>query len=600
MTGINYRKYTLPLIVFILLGITPTADAHPLGNSSVTHFSVLWVLPDRLEVDLLLDIAEMPSAIIEQEEIDVDKDAFVTKEETQAWFNKKVTDYESLIKATIDGKQLKLKSVETAYDPVTGRKTSASKMIFMMPGFGNMPTYKLLIRYVAKYPKPFTQGQHTIYYEDTTYADNIGLRRIILQPTGSVEILPPHPEFYDPDLDPMIYEQYDPSKLPDERSATIKFRIKKNASSAPAAASVKKDSTTTATTQPAQTTQPHLANAKTTPATQPAGDQTDAEMPQYASSFLDPRNDPAKTNKYYKQADQLVGMIKGEWRMTVFIMITLMSFGWGAAHALMPGHAKTLVAAYLISQKGTYRHAILLAIVVTVTHTALVVTLGLVIWAYQRTNPTLGANLQTWLGIVAGILVAGMGCVLIWRSLTGRITGHRQHDHDHHHHHRQDRPWYKKLFTHSHPETTPHSHNHDHKHDHHHEHRDTQPVTNRTILVLGITGGIVPCPTATIIMLLGIGAREVAGALYAVCIFSLGLALTLMIIGFLALSSRHYASKLLSGKQRQGELSHTGRKLLLRIVPALSGAVVFALGAAITANYISYLYKGIPLFKWLG
>ena len=120
------------------------------------------------------------------------------------------------------------------------------------------------------------------------------------------------------------------------------------------------------------------------------------------------------------------------------------------------------------------------------------------------------------------------------------------------------------------------------------------------LLLLGITGGIVPCPTATIIMLLGISANVVAGALYAVGIFSLGLALTLMLIGFLALSSRRIAARILSAARHEGELSTTGRRILLQTVPAISGAAVVALGLAIAANYVCHLVEGRPLIQWLG
>lgn len=120
------------------------------------------------------------------------------------------------------------------------------------------------------------------------------------------------------------------------------------------------------------------------------------------------------------------------------------------------------------------------------------------------------------------------------------------------------------------------------------------------LLMLGITGGIVPCPTAMIIMLLGIGANVVAGALYAVGVFSLGLAVTLMTIGFLALSSRRFAGKLLLDAEHEGRLSSTGEKLMLQIIPGLSGAVVVGLGLAITSHYIHLIQTGRSLFPWLG
>lgn len=117
---------------------------------------------------------------------------------------------------------------------------------------------------------------------------------------------------------------------------------------------------------------------------------------------------------------------------------------------------------------------------------------------------------------------------------------------------------------------------------------------------MGITGGIVPCPTATIIMLLGIGANVVVGALYAVAVFSLGLALTLMLIGFLALSSRRFATRLMSDSDKAEPLSGGGRLILLRVVPAVSGLAVVLLGLAISANYFHYMRTGITLFRWMG
>jgi len=551
------RLRTGILALFLLSAMATTANAHPLGNDSVTHFSVLWVLPDRLEVDLLLDFAEMPSSIIRQEEIDLDKDNVDTEAEREAWRDKKAAEYESLLKAAIDGQSIQLKTVDAAHDPNTGEKMASSKMILMIPGFANMPTYKLLIRFVAEYPKPLDPDQeHTITYEDTTYNDFIGMKRIILERTNGVEILPPHPEFYDPNKDPFLYEIYDPGQLPQERSATVRFRI-----------------LTPTTTAPSKR--------------------------EYLDSFIS--NDPALTNKYFRQADRLISLLKKPWGWAMFLLVTAFSFGYGAIHALMPGHAKTVVAAYLISQHGTYRHAIMLAIVVTITHTALVVIMGMIIWAYQATNPTLGAKLQLWLGMIAGLLVAGMGLALVWRAVTGRLAHHgHDHNHGHHHHHHDDRSWFKKLFTHSHPHLPDHSHSHEHLHEHHHHQADGKPLTTRMILILGVTGGIVPCPTAMIIMLVGIGANIVVGALYAVGVFSLGLALTLMLIGFAALSSRRFASKVLSSAEHEDELSGPGKRILLQLVPSLSGMVVIALGGMITAHYIYLLNTGKILFSWIG
>ncbi len=239
--------------------------------------------------------------------------------------------------------------------------------------------------------------------------------------------------------------------------------------------------------------------------------------------------------------------------------------------------------------------AVLLAVVVTVTHTALVVILGLVIWFYQRTHPQIGPSVQLWLGTIAGLLVAGMGLSLLYRAFVG---GHH-HDHSHGHHHH---PPHEHHRDHTHPHHEDHGHLHDHSHRHadeHHDHGPPNRVTVRMLLLLGVTGGLVPCPTATIIMLLGIGANVVIGALYAVLVFSLGLALTLMTVGFFALYSRRFAARLMTAPDHNGAPSAHGHWLLNRLIPALSGLAVLALGVALTVHYLHLLRTGRALFAWL-
>ena len=672
------RRLTCSAIVLALLA--SAAWAHPLGNDSITHFSVLYILPDRFEVDYLLDIAETPASAVRKNEIDANGDDVDTPEEQKAWLDKKAFEYAPFLKASINGKPLELRPLDEAIDPKTGEKGKASRLIIKMPGFAEMPTYRLLIRYGASYPAPLGPGVHRIEYRDDTYPDTPGLRRILLESTPGVTFELPRPAFWDEGIDPFIYDQYDPANLPQEKSATVSFRLP-SALTATQLAEV-----TPAVPEPSPETAPAVADASQEPATtQPA---SGGSLPPYVESFTDPRNNPAQASKSMQQASRIIELLRGRWGIMVFLTVTALSFVWGAAHALMPGHAKTVVAAYLISQHGTYRHAIALAIIVTITHTALVVIMGLIIWAYQSTHPNLGPTLQLWLGMIAGVLVAIMGVTLVWRAITGRIV-HHHHDHDHSHD--ENRSWWRKLFTHSHPHlpghhhhhhhdhhhhpdhghhhhhhahdhshahahhhndhahahhghdhhhahSHAHSHDHGHAHDHHHAHDHAQghthshdhahghshdhghghhhhhdhlpyaggaaptaePLSTRMLLMLGITGGIVPCPTAMIIMLLGIGANVVAGALYAVGVFSLGLALTLMVIGFLALSSRRFAARIMSDAQHEGELTGTGQRVMFQYIPAVSGMVVVALGVAIAVNYIYILRTGQALISWLG
>jgi nickel/cobalt exporter len=681
------------LILLTILFFPVFALGHPLGNESVNHISILWIMPDRVEFDLFLDFAETPSQPY-AEQIDTNKDGQSSVEEQKAWLKKKAAEYTPFLTLTIDGQPIPLTAPDQAHDPLTGKKMASIPGLIKIAGVAGMPTYKTLTRFVGSYPKPLTPGEHVLTYEDTTFGQAAGLKRIVLEQVPSVKVLDPHPAFLDPEGTAFLYDQYDPANLPQERRATINFRLPTGPGREPTNQSPERERRVSDQspererrvsdgtpkrqqegTAPLSPLSPGRAAGGVRGSVTSRPEVSDEQSPAYLASITDPRNDPAKTSQSSRQAHRIVGLLQGRWGFTVLLTITVLSFVWGAAHALMPGHAKTVVAAYLISRSGNYWHAVVLAIVVTITHTALVVILGLVIWLYQASHPALGARLQLWLGIVAGLLVAVMGLTLIWRALTGRLA---QHHHDHNHDH-ESRSWFRGISTHSHPplpqaegeggkegqrdggtegQTEPrpeskrgaslatatgaqhkheqehhhaHAHSHGHHHPHGHEHShthhthphdhhhddvptlaykseirnpkseiDAQPLTLRMLLLLGITGGLVPCPTATIILLLGIGANVVAGALYAVGVFSLGLALTLMVIGFLALSSRRIAARILSDAGQEGELSTTGRRILLQAIPALSGAMVVALGLAIAANYTYHLLWGQPLIGWLG
>jgi len=580
-------------VALLVLASASTAFAHPLGNSTISHFNVLYILRDRFELDLVLDIAETPSVSVQQE-MDADGDGEDSSEERNSWLDSRAKKLAPEFHVVLDGQRHVIQTVDEARDPKTGKKSGAARVITKMPGIVGMPTYQMLIRYIIQYPKPLAPGEHTLEFHDRTYVDMPGLKRIILEKVPDIEFMEPHPAFWGDGPSPFIWEQYDPGNLPQETKATIRFRV-------PAAVEPPDRGEAKPTSPPEQAPAVSSQPSQTRPAEDVAATD-DTAWPEQYKEFA--KLDRSQQSTYQKQADRLIGLLTGRdtggrWGITIFILITAISFGYGAVHALMPGHAKTIVAAYLISQKGTYWHAVLLAIIVTITHTLLVVLLGLVIWIYQKTHPTIGNTLQMYLGVISGLLVAGMGFFLVWRAMSGGLGVH----HHHHHHHDEDLPWWRKLFTHSHPEVSNHDHHHEHSHEHPHAHGTPDPgqeLTLRTLLVLGVTGGIVPCPTATIIMLLGIGAGVVVGALYVIAVFSLGLALTLMMVGFTALSSRKVAARIMSDAQHEGELSTGSKRILLQVVPAFSGAVVIVLGCAIAANYLHIMKTGTSLIQWLG
>jgi len=251
------------------------------------------------------------------------------------------------------------------------------------------------------------------------------------------------------------------------------------------------------------------------------------------------------------------GVSKGQKQLTrylynsnltpLFFFIALgLSIILGGLHALTPGHGKTLVAAYLIGNRGTVRHAMALGGIVTFTHTASVIVIGLLaLLASQYIVPNV---LVPSLEILSGLLVVYLGVRLLWT----RWQAYKNQG-DHH------------LHQHSHP------HHHPHETDHHHH--IPQQVQMRDLLTLGISGGLVPCPEALGIMLIAIGLNRILLGLGLVVAFSFGLAAVLIIIGILLVRSKSLLERL-GGVGTRWQTT----------VPVISAAIVVVLGLGIMAK----------------
>ena len=198
----------------------------------------------------------------------------------------------------------------------------------------------------------------------------------------------------------------------------------------------------------------------------------------------------------------------------------------GGLHALTPGHGKTLVAAYLVGSRGTVRHAVALGGIVTFTHTASVIVIGLLaLFASQYIVPSM---LTPILQILSGLLVVYLGVRLIWqRWLAFRGGQHHDHVHEHDHHHEHDHDHHEVGAA------------HDHGDGHVHTHLPPADGLNlRNLLAMGVSGGIVPCPEALGIMVIAIGLNRILLGLGLIVSFSFGLAAVLIAIGVLLVRAR--------------------------------------------------------------
>jgi ABC-type nickel/cobalt efflux system permease component RcnA len=259
------------------------------------------------------------------------------------------------------------------------------------------------------------------------------------------------------------------------------------------------------------------------------------------------------------------------------LLALLVAAGWGAVHALSPGHGKTVVGTYLVGSRGTPRHALFLGLTVTITHTAGVIALGLVILFASRT--ILPEQLYPWLSLVSGLLVAVLGLTILRQRLMGLPTfGHHHHDHGHDHGH---------AHGHSHDHAHAHAHGLVHSHDGHvHSHlppgADGERLTWRSLLALGISGGLLPCPSALLALLGAVAVGRAGFGLMVVVAFSLGLAATLTGVGLLFL----YAGRLLERRAITGRWSG-----MLRFAPAIAAVAVTASGVMIVVRSLVELQR---------
>lgn len=527
------KRWLFPTMIALLLVLARTplrAEAHPLGNFTVNQYSRLEVGADSVRVRYIVDMAEIPT-FQERQAMDGDGDGQVSGAESAAYLAKQSP-------ALLAGLQLTVNNTPAALQV-------ADQRLLFPAGQGGLLTMRMefdLSAAIAGAAQPIA-----IDYRDGNFAERIGWREIVVQPGAGVALSNATAPAQDQSNELRSYPQ-------DMLTSPLDVRE--------ARASV----TLGATTANAATTSAAVAN--------PAS----ARVP-----------------------DQFANLIASkELTPAVIALALLLALLLGAGHALTPGHGKTIVAAYLVGARGTAKHAIFLGITTTVTHTAGVFAIGFVtLWI---SNYILPEQLYPWLEFISGLLVVGIGLVLFRGRLKGllrgwtndgrpttnderrmRNVGHdhghahdHTHDHDHSHDHAHDH-------THDHDQAHDYDRSHDHDHSHGHDHgphghshmppgADGGPVTWRGLLALGISGGLLPCPSALVVLLSAIALHRVAFGMLLIVAFSIGLAGVLTGIGLLLV----YARRLFERFPTDGRL--------LRALPVASAAFVTLAGVVIAAG----------------
>ncbi|TFV87161.1 sulfite exporter TauE/SafE family protein [Blastococcus sp. CT_GayMR16] len=500
------------------------AQAHPLGNFTVNHYDHVQLQPGRVQVTTVLDRAEIPTA---QKLQIVAPDGSPTAAQLASAAAEECADVAGAVQVTVDGAAVGW----TVQD--TGMET--------IPGAGGLPTLRLTCRFEADAELDVPAE---IAVSDTYLPDRVGWREMTADGDGVRLIDSPVPVTSVSDE----LRQYPTDLLAspvDVRSFTV-------------------------ATEPGQNTG--------------------------TGSAITPGSGDPFTN-FIAGLDRRLEDLIGDRGLTPLVgtLAVLLAVLLGCGHALLPGHGKTVMAAYLAARRGRSRDAIIVGATVTATHTVGVLVLGL---AISLSSTLAGDQVIRWLGVGSGLLVAGIGAFMLRAALPRRrgvptlisevlpepvlagavhaagsggavhaptVPEHAGHDHHH-------------------------DHAHGHDHGHHHDHAHGQgwwagghthgPARGRAGLIgMGVAGGLVPSPSALIVLLASIGLGRTVFGVLLVLAYGLGMAGTLTAVGLLLVRLR--------GRMERRLADLRGRRWLTRVAiaaPVLTASLVLLVGVALVAR----------------
>jgi ABC-type nickel/cobalt efflux system permease component RcnA len=521
-------RYVKPLSsaigLLLFLSIAPAAFAHPMGNFSINHYSKIVPGAHAVEVDYIIDMAEIPTFQQMQESAVVPK---AGDPSLVPYLERESEALKQGLSMLADGKLLTMQTV--------------SRQAIFPPGAGGLPTMKMGFVYVATLPDDLKDSPVVLRYRDDNYPGRAGWKEIVAVNGSGATFISSSVPTTDRSLELTNY----PTDMLHSPPQMLEA----------------------------------LLSIKAAPVGIRAGDNSELQAGKgwLAAGSIASGSVILKANSQGTPRSAFTELISSKRTDFLFVaMAALIAAVLGGFHALEPGHGKTLVAAYLVGSHGKARHAVLLGAIVTASHTVSVYVLGIItLYASQWILPE---RLYPWLGIGSGLMVAGLGFTLfIRRYLATESHAAESSVHDHPHSHRHN--WYgthlDEVGTHSHSDLIEHDHGKGYDHHSHSGEHEMPPAARELslsgLLGLGITGGIVPCPAALVVLLGALAFHRVAFGLFLIVAFSAGLAAMLISLGLAMV----YAGRFMSRFGAQGPLTQ-------RWLPLASSAVITVIGVTLT------------------
>jgi ABC-type nickel/cobalt efflux system permease component RcnA len=545
------------LSLLLLVGLCHQASAHPVGNFSVNHYSKITVEGDRIRIRYIIDLAEIPTyqelqkAGISATSIDPESATVIN------YVSARGVELARGLTLNLEGKPAALRVI-------------SSDVIFP-PGAGGLPTMKMgfLFEAASSSASSSANRELIIQFADNNYPGQSGWKEVVASSTtGSLlhTSVPATDRSGELSNYPTDLLTSPPQVL--EASLVVAF------AAVPATTAVAQPvevlhsaepSVVGSAQSPSQAISEHPAALKHVPTTQPAAVTNSSQASPIAPPAIHLQANQQKTPR-----SKFTELIQAE-RLSPWFLFTaaLIAIGLGGLHALEPGHGKTIVAAYLVGSKGTARHAVLLGIIVTASHTVGVFALGAItLYASRYIVPE---QLYPWLGALSGITIAGLGCYMLLRRLTGTTTDHSHSPGEAHGH------WmFWKRTPRQDAESIPASTST----------APAQSVSMTQLFTLGITGGIIPCPAALIVLLSAFALHRIGLGFFLIVAFSIGLAAVLISFGMAMVYARRFMSRL----QVDGPLTR-------RWLPVASSAFITVLGLILAAQSLSTVHFATNLIS---
>jgi high-affinity nickel-transport protein len=539
------RGYWRPgFILALVWAILNSASsfAHPMGNFSVNHYSKITIGQQSIEILYLVDMAEIPTY---QEIREFEIIAKPDDPSTVRYLDRQEPILRAGLVLESDGRPVHFETI--------------SRRVMFAEGAGGLPTMK--IAFVFRGEIVGAAGAHALSYADNNFTGRAGWKEIVVVGDGP-EILSSSAPSADRSQELTNYSSDALNSPPQLLSASVSYRT--------ALAGAKNSTLISVFATPPSRIAP-AARGLQKPASAAAVTSSGALGRQLSLKTLAVASQRPRARAQNTPRNRFTELISTQGKLSFWFLLTaaLIAAGLGALHALEPGHGKTIVAAYLVGSRGTSRHAVLLGIVVTAAHTAGVFLLGAVtLYASRYIVPE---QLYPWLGTISGLSVAGLGIFIFLRHLTGESGEHSHAPGEQHSH------WFLSMFKRSTPgasagvaaSTS-----------------SSRVLSLRELCILGITGGIVPCPAALVVLLSAFSLHRIGFGLFLITAFSVGLAAVLVIVGLTMV----YTKRFMSARMQSGSAA-------VRYLPLVSSAFMVVLGVGITASAVGSVQFAHDIFS---